>query len=156
MDEQLIQTAKEIIEKIIYISLATTTPEGNPWNSPVYAAYDKLYNFYWRSPKDAVHSQNIKNNASIFITIYDTTIPWGEGKGVYIQAKATELTNKNDINYALALLDKRSPKSLGNADTFLNDFPRRVYKATPQKIWINADEKIDGQFIDKRVAIQLF
>lgn len=155
MDQELIKKAKEIIEKIIYIILATTTPDGNPWNSPVFTAYDKNYNFYWRSTKDSVHSQNIRNNGKVFITICDTTTPWGEGKGVYIQAAAIELIDKNEINQALALLDNRSPKSLGNADTFLEDYPRRVYKAIPEKIWINVDKKVKGHYIDERLELKL-
>lgn len=83
MKNNLIQQAKDIIEKIIYITLATVDKAGNPWSTPVFTAYDKQYNFYWRSAKDALHSQNMKANGKAFITIYDTTSLWGEGK-VYI------------------------------------------------------------------------
>jgi len=53
------------------------------------------------------------------------------------------------------LLDKRSGTSFGNAANFLNTSPRRVYKAIPEKFWINVDGEIDGQFVDKRVEIKL-
>ena len=59
--------AKEIISKILYITIATSTKSGVPWNSPVYSAYDKNYNFYWISWRKNQHSKNIKDNNQIFI-----------------------------------------------------------------------------------------
>jgi uncharacterized protein YhbP (UPF0306 family) len=155
MDE-LEKKAKEIIKKIIYITIATVSKDGIPWNTPIFTAYDKDYNFYWRSEKDAIHSQNIKENNKIFITICDTTTPWGEGKGIYIKGHAIELTNADEINNALTLLDKRSPRSLGNdANNFLHESPRRVYKAMTETIWMNDGDEINGYFIDKRIEIKL-
>jgi hypothetical protein len=155
MNPQLVKKAKKIIEKIIYITLASVTPDGKPWNTIVFTGFDKKYNFYWRSYKNSVHSQNIESNGDIFITICDTTSPWGEGKGVFIKAHAEELTDKNDISTALALLDKRSPRSLGSTNDFLDESPRRVYKAVTEKMWINDAEEIDGNFVDKRIEIHL-
>jgi uncharacterized protein YhbP (UPF0306 family) len=86
MQEELAKRAKEIIEKIIYITLASVTPKGKPWNSPLYSAYDKdTYAFYWVSPRATQHSNNIAENQNVFLTIYDSTVPEGTGEGVYIQ-----------------------------------------------------------------------
>lgn len=157
MDQQLVQRAKKIIEKIIYINLATITKDGNPWNTPLIGAYDSGYTFYWRSAKDAVHSKNIKTNANVFITVYDTSRQdWNSREAVYIQATASELTNGEEINQALKLLDERSGTTFGKADQFLHDYPRRVYKAVPKKVWMNVDREIDGHFVDQRIEIQLF
>ncbi len=41
--------AAEIIKKIPYITLATVSEEGQPWNSPLWSAFDKDLNFYWAS-----------------------------------------------------------------------------------------------------------
>jgi general stress protein 26 len=71
----LSERAKEIISKILYITIATVTPEGKPWNSPVYSAFDEDYNFYWNSWKENQHSKNIERNNDIFIVIYDSTLP---------------------------------------------------------------------------------
>jgi len=155
MDKQLVQKAKEIIEKIIYITLATTDADGNPWSTPVFAAFDQYYNFYWRSGIDAIHSQNIIANRKVFISIYDSTSPWGTGEGIFMQAKSEHLLNKNEINQSLLLLEKRAGKSFGSANEFMDNYPRRVYKAIPEKIWINADGEINGKFVDKRIEIKL-
>ncbi|MBI2327880.1 pyridoxamine 5'-phosphate oxidase family protein [Candidatus Curtissbacteria bacterium] len=44
----LAEKAKQIISKIIYITIATTSKDGQPWNSPVYSAYDDKYNIDFR------------------------------------------------------------------------------------------------------------
>lgn len=156
MNGQLVQKAKEIIEKIIYINLATASNNGEPWNTPIVAAFDREYHFYWRSAKDAIHSRNISANSKVFITIYDPAQKeWNLRKAVYLQATAVELSNEDEINKALLLIDKRSGKSFGEADTFLNKYPRRVYKATAEKVWMNSDGEVDGHFVDKRIEIKL-
>jgi hypothetical protein len=45
--KDLSRRAKEIIAKIEYVTIASVTNEGLPWNSPVFTAYDEGYNFYW-------------------------------------------------------------------------------------------------------------
>ena len=52
MSEQHNQRAKEILAKIQYATVATITPEGKPWNSPVAHELDKDNNIYWFSDKE--------------------------------------------------------------------------------------------------------
>lgn len=152
-----IEKAKKIIERIIYITIATSSKDV-PWNTPVYSAFDEKYNFYWASDQNGQHSKNIRENNQVFLVIYDSTAPEGTGEGVYIQAKAFELANKEEIRHALAKLyarknqnpEKRKPEE------FLGDYPRRVYKAVPEKFWINGDGSINGNFIDTREEINLW
>src|SRR3990167_10360829 len=148
--------AKKIIDKILYITLATTSKQGQPWNSPVYSAFDENYNFYWISWKENQHSQNIRENNRIFIVIYDSTVSEGQGQGVYIQAKAYELNDEKNINNALKYLDGRIGKQdRHKASQFQGNMPRRIYKAVPEKAWVNVDSRINGEFVDKRVEIKL-
>ncbi len=42
----MLEKVKEIIEKVEYMNIASITPEGKPWNSPVYISYDGNLNFY--------------------------------------------------------------------------------------------------------------
>src|SRR6266446_3642631 len=50
---------------------ATVDEDGNPWNAPVYVAYDDHFNFYWGSYKESQHSKNIRNNPKVFLTMYN-------------------------------------------------------------------------------------
>lgn len=147
------QRAAEIISRIQYATLATVTPEGDPWNSPAYAVHDKQWCFYWFSDKNNQHSRNVRHTGRVFIVVYDSTVPEGEGEGVYIQARAVELEDMAEIRKA-----RRLKKGLSNEDPaqFLGKSVRRVYKAIPETIWMNDAEMKDGIFIrDYRVALSL-
>ena len=152
----LSEKAKQIIEKILYITLATISKDGQPWNSPVYCAFDENYNFYWISWRENQHSKNIRDNNRVFIVIYDSTVSEGQGQGVYIQAKAYELNDEKNINNALKYLDGRIGKQdRHKTSQFQGNMPRRIYKAVPEKAWVNVDSRINGEFVDKRVEIKL-
>lgn len=156
MQQEFVKRAKEIIEKIIYITVASVTPEGKPWNSPVYSAYDKdTYTFYWVSPRRTQHSQNIMKNPNVFLVIYDSTVPEGTGEGVYVQARASEVTNLKEMAKAIHLLYTRKKKPLRKVSHFLDLRPRRIYKAVPEKVWMNDSEKVGDEHLDIRIGIEL-
>jgi len=144
--------AKAILNEIIYANVATSDKNGQPWNSPVRHVYDENLNIYWFSDKESQHSKNVRENENVFIVIYDSTVPEGEGEGVYIQAKAHEVTDPDEITFARHI--KKGQNYNRPADDFLGNAVRRVYKAVPQKVWMNDAEIEDGIFIrDYRVDI---
>ncbi|MBI2641825.1 pyridoxamine 5'-phosphate oxidase family protein [Candidatus Roizmanbacteria bacterium] len=147
--------AKKIIQKISYITIATVTPEGLPWNSPVHTSFDEHYNFYWASWIENIHSKNIETNNNVFLVIYDSTVPAGAGFGVYLKCKAYKLTDEKEITIALKYLYGREGKKSRLAKEFQGNYPRRVYKAVPSKVWVNTDGRVHSNYVDKRVEIQL-
>lgn len=147
--------AAKVISDIIYLNLATVSEGGQPWNTPVYCAYDSDLNFYWLSWKENQHSRNIEDNGRVFATIYDSTCPESTGFGVYFQGKATKLTNILEITKALAVSYGRKSKKARAAEQFLTSYPRRVYKFTPEKAWVNGDDYMEKNFIDVRHELNL-
>ncbi len=145
--------AKEILEKIRYATIATASRNGKPWNSPVAHEYDDQLNVYWFSDKENQHSRNVRENKHVFIVIYDSTVPDGEGEGVYIEATAYELSDPEEIRLARRI--KEGP-DMDAPDDFMGEAIRRVYKAVPQRVWMNDAEVKDGIFVrDYRVEVQL-
>ncbi len=153
--ENLLTKSKEIIEKIEYLNIASITPEGLPWNSPVYCSFDKELNFYWLSWKENQHSKNVRNNPNVFATIYDSTIPSNIAFGVYFQGKAYELSNPVNIVAGLKCHYSRSKHKIKDAVMFLTSHPRRVYKFVPEKSWINTMGEIEGNYIDDKTELNL-
>ncbi len=149
------EKAKEIIERIRYITIATASKECEPWNTPVYAIHDEKYNFYWVSWSGTQHSKNIVENPSIFIVIYDSTVPEGAGEGVYIKAKAYELIDRTEIEQAAVRLYAGKNKTPRPVEEFLGEHPRRIYKAVPEKIWRNLDVDKKGKIVDTRQEVAL-
>lgn len=147
--------AKEIIEQVIYLNIATVDTNNQPWNTAVFYAYDEDLNFYWGSDKDSQHSQNILANDKVFITIYDSSVPAGEGEGVYIQAEAKEVTDSEEIKKAHTLLQNRRPVPYWKLEQMMGNGAVRVYKAVPQKVWMNDEGESGGDYIDTRTEVGL-
>ncbi len=147
--------ARAIIDGIAYATIATVNESGEPWNTPV-AAYhfDDDYTLYWASWADNQHSQNIRSNGRAFIAIYDSTPANGKpAQGVYLQALVTELTDEQEVlNVALVFDD--DPYNSSDGKEYLGEKPRRIYKAVPQKIWLNDEGAVDGGYVDIRTEAE--
>jgi len=146
-------TPLSILKRIEYATIATVDEQGRPWNAPVYFACDEHYNIYWGSHKDSQHAQNIRANGQVFLSIYNSTVTPGTGDGVYIQAHCIELSEPADITSAhLAIQNRRSPVPYWKLHQFQGDAPIKLYRVTPERIWLNGDSSIDGTYIDTRIS----
>ena len=149
------EKARAIIKKISYITIATISEDGMPWNSPVFAAYDEKYNFYWGTYRNSQKSKNIRHNKNVFLVIYDSNDPPGEGLGVYIKATARELNDPKEIEIAHKLLWDRHIVPYWKLEQVQGDTPIRLYKAISEKIWINGGGRENGHYIDIRIEVKL-
>lgn len=153
--KDLSKRAKEIIAKIEYVTIASVTEEGLPWNSPVFTAYDEDYNFYWGTHLGSQKAKNIHANSNVFLVIYDSTVPSGTGEGVYIKASAQQITDPAEVKRVFELLKSRHATSFWDFAAVGEDGPVRLYKATPQQAWMNDGDRKNGHYIDTRTEIQL-
>lgn len=140
MTEYHQQRSQEIVQKLIYVTVATASSAGQPWNSPVYSAYDDRANFYWTSSPLAQHSRNIDQNGKAYLAIYDSTVPAGKGEGVYVEAAASGLVVPEEINEAMTSLARRVGKEVGPETVRLAAGVQRIYRATPKRVWMNGFE----------------
>ena len=155
MSEVHNKKAAGILKKIIYITLATVSKNGQPWNSPLYYAFDKDLNFYWASDHKSVHSRNIKTNSKVFCVVYDSTMKESTGEGVYFTGKAYELTEKKAILSALKVMDERVGKTKErHAEKYFGKNPLRVYKVIPKVFWMNDDEKDENGKYVKDIKVE--
>jgi hypothetical protein len=153
--DDLVTKAKERINDILYLSLATVSSEANPHNSPVYTAFDTQYNFYWVSCVGSQHSKNIRHNSKSFVVIYDSTVKHGKGFGVYFCGSTYELGSEDvdSIVVGIDLLSKRINTSTESANNYLGDRPKLVYKFVPTTAWVNTFTIVDNQILDTKVDI---
>lgn len=134
MSNYHLQRAAEILKSSLYTSVATITPQGKPWNTPLRFVYDEELTFYWFSDKENEHSKNVRHTADVFLVMFDSHAPEGQGEGVYIEAKAYEVADPAVISRA-----RRIKKGVGHdaPDDFMGEAVRRVYAAVPRAIWVN-------------------
>lgn len=155
--KKLVKSAKDVIDGTNYIVLATVDGQGNPWNSPLNCAYDGELNFYWKSPVDSQHSKNIRLNNKAFFVIFDSRAPIGDGVGIYFEGKAYEINEDNvdEVQKGCDLIGKRIGRLGSLASKFIGSSPRRLYKAVPERVWINAIRIVGVHALDGRVEVDL-
>jgi nitroimidazol reductase NimA-like FMN-containing flavoprotein (pyridoxamine 5'-phosphate oxidase superfamily) len=143
----------ELIEKICYLTIATVDPDGQPWNTPVYGAYDTEGNFYWGSNTESQHSKNIYANPKVFIVVYDSTVSAGEGEGAYIRAVAEEIIEESEILRVHSLIQSRRKIPYWTLQDVQGESPIRLFKAAPLQKWLNSEGEKNGVYIDTRIEV---
>ena len=92
MAEDPAAMARAIVDANLYMVLGTADGAGRPWVSPVYFAHVAYRDFFWISKPDATHSRNLESRSDVSIVIFDSSVPIGTGRGLYMRATAQQLT----------------------------------------------------------------
>ena len=151
---EIIALARQIIAEQIYGTLATSSPDGMPWGTPLFFVYDAALNFYWSSAIAAQHSQHLyRNQGRAMITIYDAT----KIKAVYFAGVATELTEPTKLAQILKLFDQRAKRPNPRlAADYLDSSPRRMYQFAINAGWVTGDRlQLEDQLIDTKIQLNL-
>jgi nitroimidazol reductase NimA-like FMN-containing flavoprotein (pyridoxamine 5'-phosphate oxidase superfamily) len=141
---------REIIDKSLYMVIATADDTGQPWASPVYFANSGYKDFFWISQPDATHSVNLRDRREVGIVIFDSTVPINTGQGVYVLGVARELP-AHETAEGVEIYSKRSA-SHGGSELSVDDVSpparHRLYQATAEAHYV-LDEH------DHRVEVSL-
>jgi nitroimidazol reductase NimA-like FMN-containing flavoprotein (pyridoxamine 5'-phosphate oxidase superfamily) len=155
---KLTHRAAELLQTLEYLNIATVSANAHPWNTPVYARHDDRLNFYWCSWKDAEHSRNIRANPRIFITLYDSTRKRGDNnlRCLYIQARACEIEDSDEISKALHLLYPQD-ETEQRVDLVQGPSLRRIYRAIPETMWLNdkSERQVTRETVKMRVEVPI-
>jgi Pyridoxamine 5'-phosphate oxidase len=100
--------ARAIVDGNSYMTLGTADADGLPWASPVWYAPASYREYFWLSKPGARHSQNIAVRPNVAIVIFDSTVPIGTGKAVYMAARAEKVTAGGDVDRGMAVFSARS------------------------------------------------
>jgi len=144
---------RQLLNYSRYAVIATTCPDGTPWNSPVAAAFDDGLNMYWGSAYDSRHSRNIAARPEIFVVVFAGERSVHEGSGIYLQMRARELSTSAEVKAARRHYDASFFEDRHPGITFLGDCPTRLYMATVLRGWHNYDAMHDGYFVDRRRSL---
>jgi uncharacterized protein YhbP (UPF0306 family) len=143
---------KKILEKIRYATISTVDETGAPWAAPVWYVFDDNFDIYWWSPLETQHSKNICNNPNIYVTVFDSTLPEGEGVGLYLRARAGEISD-DELNAAIERYNNSTKIFKLDRENCTGSAPTRIYKAVTKEGWTNDGVTKDGFYIDKRVSL---
>jgi general stress protein 26 len=106
--DERVDLARAIVDEIAFMTLATVDAHGMPWASPVWFAHAGYQEFLWISRPDTRHSQNLAANPQIAIVIFDSRTPIDTGRGVYLEAKAGEVLEDEEIERIMAIFSDTS------------------------------------------------
>jgi nitroimidazol reductase NimA-like FMN-containing flavoprotein (pyridoxamine 5'-phosphate oxidase superfamily) len=110
--DELRDHARSVIDSNRYMALGTTDEAGRPWVSPVWFASEDYRNFYWVSSPDSKHSRNIAARSEVAIAIFDSSVPVGAARAVYMKGRATE-TRGDALERGLEVFDRASRRDIG-------------------------------------------
>jgi Pyridoxamine 5'-phosphate oxidase len=142
---------RSIIDRSLYMVLATADASGRPWATPVYFAPEAYRSFLWLSRPDAQHSYNIAERPELGITFFDSSAPINTGRAVYMAATGREL----ERDERAAAVERYSRRSVahGGGPWIVSDLDLpaglRLYRATAVEQYV-----LDEQ--DERVPVTLW
>jgi hypothetical protein len=140
-----------LVATMPYVTVATTCPDGKPWNTPLVGFFDDDLNLYWASDTMSQHSRNIAHDPRIFVVVYNTGVSLGQGTALYMEMTARRVSRSNEVIAAKQIYLDRYGET--GHEPFVGSCPRRIYKATPMRIWSNVDGARGSHFIDIREEI---
>ncbi|QIG41413.1 pyridoxamine 5'-phosphate oxidase family protein [Nocardioides anomalus] len=85
------QQARDVLDSVRYVVLATLDEDGRPRTSPVYFTPDRYARLYWVSHPDTHHCANLRRDARASGVVFDSTRPPGQGEAVYVTGTAREV-----------------------------------------------------------------
>jgi uncharacterized protein YhbP (UPF0306 family) len=138
MAPELADVARSVIDANRYMALGTADAAGHPWVSPVWFASEDYRNFLWVSSPDAKHSRNLAAHSEVAIAIFDSSVPVGGAKAVYMKGVAKELTG-TELEEGLEVFDRVSRQDYGRAfgmDDVQGSSLFRLYGATVTEHWV--------------------
>jgi pyridoxine/pyridoxamine 5'-phosphate oxidase len=143
-DGDPVEIARAMIEEITYMTLATVDEDGLPWASPVWFAHAYYTEFVWISRPDSRHSQNLAVNPQLAIVIFDSRVPIDTGGGVYLDARAEQVTDDAEIDRVMATFSERSVAQGGGEYTAADvtgESHLRPYRATPTTTFLGVNDR---------------
>jgi nitroimidazol reductase NimA-like FMN-containing flavoprotein (pyridoxamine 5'-phosphate oxidase superfamily) len=148
---------REVLRRNPFCVIATASPAGEPWLSPVFFNYSPDLTFVWESARDALHSQNIAANPRIGIFVKDTASP-GPARDVYIEATAREVPQ---ALLARALYTWQvgphghSDRSQREVTDYAPGKPLRLYEARIDHVYVHDETLVDDYRVDVRSEVDL-
>jgi hypothetical protein len=158
--DDLAAMARGIIDANMYMTLGTADGYGLPWASPVYFSHSDYREFLWISKPEARHSQNITVRPEVSLVIFDSQVQPGDGRAVYAEAQAEELTDSDEFERCLDAYNSRfEDPAAHNLTPFAPEALRppahlRLYRATALELFaLDPEGHPDGRPGDYRAPV---
>jgi hypothetical protein len=150
------QQARDILDSIRYVVLATIDEDGRTRTSPVYFTPSGYEDLYWVSYADTHHSHNLARDSRLSGVVFDSTRPPGEGSAVYVTGAAREIPADELAEHLPRAFDPEgrggrrfSPEELTGDD----DLRLWALHVERWEVHIGANHPVLGTGRDRRVSV---
>ena len=148
---------REVLESTQFCIIATATPDGRPWVSPVFFNYDGDCRLVWESANEALHSQLIARNPRIAVVVADFAAT--PAVGAYFECTAREVPAEG-LAAALDVFLNGPHAKRDRTDRTVDDYGGtsrlRLYEAVPERAYL-LDRTTDaaGHVIERHIEVAL-
>ena len=152
--------ARQLIDHNTYMTLATSAGDL-PWACALFMGVDTGYHLYFVSSIHALHVQNVLQNASVAVVVFDSHAVAGDANGVQLTGICTRLTGGALQRGIDAIYNKRypDPSERNNRNLTIEEFSRpdsdptsrHIYEITPEHMYVL--DKSTGE--DARIEIDI-
>ena len=91
-----------------YMVLATATPSGEPWVTPLFFGAIDEHELVWVSSAESRHSRNIATSPVVAATVFDSRAALGRAEAIYLEGTADRLSDDR-LDLGLDVLNSRLP-----------------------------------------------
>jgi len=151
------ELARSVIDANKYMVLGTADGDGLPHVSPVYFTPDRHRDLYWVSSPESRHSKNIASRPEVSIVVFDSQVPIGGAKAVYMAARA-ELVPDHELEQRARFYCGRYPelRTFG-PDDLRSPADLRLYRARVHEhsVLVRGSDPKRGRGVDSRFVVQL-
>ena len=148
---------RDVFRRNAFCTIATASPSGEPWLSPLFYNYTPDYTLVWESAHKALHSHYIRVNPRVAIFIDDVTTR-GPGTGLYIEAQALQVPPER-LTAALHTWQDgphgHSDRSHRETSDYGEPKPLRLYEAQIQHLYVLSEMLVDDYRVDARIEVPL-
>lgn len=146
---QIAEFIRDHVDEHKQFALATVDAGGNPWVVCLNLTYNEKFNIIWKSQKNTVHSGHVKYNPNVAICIFSENDPRGDF-GLYINAKAREVTDEEELKRLLDIRFDRKGKPVPPVMDFLGDGTSGIYYAEIEDMFFN-----DSRHLKTKVDVNI-
>lgn len=149
--------ARELIDTILYLTLATIDDDGTPRVSPLYFTPHEYADLYWVSHPEARHSRNIAHDPRTMAVVFDSTVAVGAAEAVYLTGLAHEVPEDELADRCAVAFTGRGGAKLIPPDDLTGDAPLRLFvlHVRNAETLVSAKHPSLGAGRDRRIPVQL-
>jgi uncharacterized protein YhbP (UPF0306 family) len=105
------QSIQEILEQNDLLSLATVSEKEKAFNATAFYVFDDNFKFYILTEPETDHGENLEENSSASLSIYNSKQEWGDAKkGLQVFGEAEHISEEDKVSMALKLYLERFPE----------------------------------------------